>query len=84
MARFIIYNEVPKPTKEKEEVWKLYFQQGKYIYDNGESDEGYRFIWRRPDGTLQAARGQARIPSKKELLELLDLASEEGWFKDEK
>ena len=84
MARFIIYNEVPKPTKEKEEVWKLYFQQGKYIYDNGESEEGYRFIWRSPDGTLQAARGQARIPSKKELLELLDLASEEGWFKDEK
>lgn len=84
MARFQIYNEVSKPTKEKEEVWKLYFQQGKYIYDNGESEEGYRFIWRRPDGTLQAARGQARIPSKKELLELLDLASEEGWFKDEK
>lgn len=84
MARFQIYNEVSKPTKEEEEVWKLYFQQGKYTYDNGESEEGYRFIWRRPDGTLQAARGQARIPSKKELLELLDLASVEGWFKDEK
>lgn len=84
MARFQIFNEVSKPAKEEKEVWKLYFQKGKYIYDNGESEEGYRFIWRRPDGTLQAARGQARIPSKKELLELLDLASEGGWFKDEK
>jgi hypothetical protein len=84
MARFQIFNEVSKPAKEEKDVWKLYFQQGKYIYDNDESEEGYRFIWRRPDGTLQAARGQARIPNKKELLELLDLASVEGWFNEEK
>ena len=83
MARFKIYQEVTNSPDNEIEEWKLYFQSGKYIYDDGESDEGYRFIWRRPDGTLQAARGQARIPSKKDILELLDLASKEGWFKDE-
>lgn len=83
MAHFKIYHEVPNSADNEQKDWKLYFQSGKYIYDNGKSDEGYRFIWRRPDGSLQAARGQARIPSKKELLELLDLASKEGWFKDE-
>lgn len=25
-------------------------------------EEGYRFIWRKPNGNLQPARGQARIP----------------------
>lgn len=83
MARFKIYQEVTNSPDIEQGDWKLYFQYGEYFYDNGESDTGYRFIWRRPDGTLQAARGQARIPSKKDILELLDLASKEGWFKDE-
>ena len=82
MARFIIDSEVTNSSDLED--WSLFFQRGKYIYDDGNSDDGFRFIWRRPDGSLQAARGQARIPSKKDLLELLDLASKEGWFNDEK
>lgn len=84
MARFKIIKEVTNSPDKEQKVWKLYFQYGKYYYDDRTCEMGYRFIWRRPDGTLQAARGQARIPSIQELLELLYLASKEGWFKDEK
>lgn len=78
MSNFEIKNEVTNYDDPKD--WRLYFQWGIYHYDNGCSENGYRFIWRRPDGTLQAARGQARIPSKQDLFELLALASKEGWF----
>jgi hypothetical protein len=62
--------------------WTLCFQWCEYIY--GDEDDtrefGYRFIWRRPDGSLQAARGQARIPSFSDMNELLGLAKKEGWL----
>lgn len=61
--------------------WRLCFQWCTYTYDDGSPDEdGYRFIWRRPDGSLQAARGQARIPSTADILELLHLAARAGWL----
>jgi len=61
--------------------WRLCFQWCEYLYDNGDDPEfGYRFIWRRPNGHLQAARGQARIGSAEELEELIDLARNEGWY----
>ena len=44
-----------------------------------QEDNGYRFIWRRPDGTLQGARGQARIPSIANILELTAKALKAGW-----
>lgn len=28
--------------------WKLCFQWCLYVYDDGTSENGYRFIWRRP------------------------------------
>lgn len=59
--------------------WYLCFQYCKYHYDNGGTQEGYRFIWRRPDGTLQAARGQARLPSLSIILKLTSKALSEGW-----
>jgi hypothetical protein len=65
------------------DAWHLCFQQCRYIYDNGKMDEGYRFIWRRPDGSLQAARGQARIPSIKVARELMEQAEQSGWGKYE-
>ena len=49
------------------------------IYDDGSSENGYRFIWRRPDGSLQPARGQARIPSLNKATVLMDMAKSEGW-----
>jgi hypothetical protein len=61
--------------------WQLCFQWVTYTHDDGSpSEQGYRFIWRRPDGSLQPARGQARIPSASDLFELLQRATRDGWF----
>lgn len=59
--------------------WELCFQWCEYIFDNGNSEKGYRFIWKKPDGCLQAARGQARIPSVGVAMELISKAILEGW-----
>lgn len=63
--------------------WRLCFQWCRYIYGNGDMEQGYRFIWRRPDGSLQAARGQARIPSLAAARRLMDQAVSEGWGQNE-
>lgn len=62
--------------------WVLWLQWCLYVYDNGKSQNGYRFIWRRPKsegGSLQAARGQARLPSLQVAKALIDKAEKEGW-----
>jgi hypothetical protein len=61
------------------EGWKLCFQWCRYVYDNGALEHGYRFIWRRPDNSLQAARGQARLPSLKIVQSLISRAKADGW-----
>lgn len=66
-------------TGETTREWRLAFQWCQYVYDNGESQYGYRFIWRRPDGSLQPARGQARIPAIAVIEELTRNARNEGW-----
>jgi hypothetical protein len=50
-----------------------------YVYDDGTSENGYRFIWRRPNGSLQPARGQARIPSLELAEKLIKEARSRGW-----
>ncbi len=77
MANFKIQKEV---TNGLEGSWRLCFQYGTYYYDDNTSENGYRFIWRKPDGSQQPARGQARIPSGNDLLELISLATKEKWF----
>lgn len=77
MANVEIKNETPKARIND---WQLCFQQCVYHYDDGTQDNGYRFIWRRPDGSLQAARGQARIPDRTTLQTLLRQAHIEGWY----
>ena len=80
MARVQVINEIcdGQPL----EKWSLCFQFCRYIYDNGKMEEGYRFIWRRPDDrSLQAARGQARIPSIELAQELMQKAINAGWGK---
>lgn len=57
----------------------LAFEDCRYIYDNGTFDDGYRFIWK-IDGKRMAHRGQARLPSKKVIQELLDQAEKQGWL----
>ena len=77
MARFEIKHEV---TNGEVGYWRLCFQYGIYHYDVDADENGYRFIWRKPDGSLQPARGQARIPSTADIFELLALASKNGWL----
>lgn len=59
--------------------WALCLQWCRYVYDNGTLEQGYRFIWRRPDHSLQAARGQARIPSINVMKDLISRAEAAGW-----
>ncbi|MBS1535264.1 MAG: hypothetical protein JST78_09315 [Bacteroidetes bacterium] len=80
MARVRIINEV---SADEPNDWQLFFQWCEYIYDDGGSEYGYRFIWRRPDGSLQAARGQARIPDINSINELMELARVAGWLGSE-
>ena len=79
MARFRTICEVSKNGNL--EGWRLCFQYGTYYYDKVHSEKGFRFIWRY-NGNLKPQRGQARIPSLKDLFELLLLASEKGWLFD--
>ena len=78
MARVQIINEVPKPEL-KPMDWVLHLQWCKYCYDDGNMERGFRFIWRRPDGSLQPARGQARIVTLKDAEKLIDIARKQGW-----
>lgn len=60
--------------------WQLCFQWCRYRFDDQPLQYGYRFVWRRAeDGSIQAARGQARISSLKQAKELMDQATREGW-----
>lgn len=50
-------------------------------YDNRNGDARIEaIIWRQPDGTLQAARGQARIPDAAALQRLISAAHTAGWY----
>ncbi len=78
MARVQVLNEITD-EREKNRGYSLWFQWCRYIYDDGTLEYGYRFIWRRPDKSLQAARGQARIPSIALMETLIDKAKKAGW-----
>ncbi len=70
--------EIPEYKQDKG-GWRLCLQWGRYFYDDGRMEEGYRFIWRRPSGSQQAARGQARLPALKVAEVLFEAARERGW-----
>jgi hypothetical protein len=75
----IVLNEIAHP-EHRHNGWRLCLQWARYQYDDkSEPETGYRFIWRRPDGSLQPARGQARIPSLADAERLIWLARELGW-----
>lgn len=59
--------------------WELCYQWCLWVFDDGRSENGFRFIWRREDGSLQPARGQARLPSTDWALDLIKKAKNEGW-----
>ena len=77
-TRVQVINETPVHHENGE--WQLRLQWCRYIFPPGHGDEyGYRFIWVRPDGALQPARGQARIPSFAQIRSLMETAEDEGW-----
>lgn len=78
-TRVKVLYEVPSDRSTDTNTWTLCFQYVRYEFADGSEQEGYRFIWRKPDGNLQGARGQARIPSVAKALELISLAMAEGW-----
>lgn len=81
MARVQVINETTLDNSDPS-TWTLWFQWCRYLYDDGRMEYGYRFIWRWPKadgGSLQAARGQARIPSVDILEKLVAKAKSEGW-----
>ncbi|MEW5994484.1 MAG: hypothetical protein AB1744_08825 [Candidatus Zixiibacteriota bacterium] len=80
MAWVEIVNEV-RDSLAVPKDWTMCFQDCIYHYDDATPEPGYRFIWRRPDGSLQAARGQARIEDEAMLYRLLHQAIQAGWFK---
>ena len=77
MARVQIINRTG--MAQGEHGWRLEFQWCRYLLDDGGMQYGYRFIWIRPDGSLQAARGQARIPKISDALLLIQQAKDAGW-----
>jgi hypothetical protein len=83
MARVFVLNETTLDENPAPNQGTLWFQWCRYVYDGDEKSEcGYRFIWRRPDtngGGLQAARGQARIPSLTVIDQLIAKARMENW-----
>jgi len=79
LANIEILNEIdPGPSNS----WRLTFQRGIWHYGGGRSEEGYRFMYRRDDGSLQAARGQARIDTLDQAQALIDEARHLGWDKE--
>lgn len=78
MAHVKIHRQVPENATFGK--WTLCFQKVTYHYDDGGTQDGFRFIWRRPDGSLQAARDQARIETYEQMMALINQAKEEGFF----
>jgi len=79
IMRVQVINEVMRDDSSVTDQWNLCLQWCLYVFDDGSSQNGYRFIWRRPGGSLQPARGQARIPSLGQAMELIEMAQSDGW-----
>lgn len=62
-----------------DEGWRMCLQWARWVYTTGQVEHGYRFIWRRPDGSMHATRGQARLPSLIAIQMLVDVARQAGW-----
>jgi hypothetical protein len=73
--------KVIKETRKYNELgkWDLAFQYCEYCYDDKNSENGYRFIWITPEGHLLPTRGQTRIPSISDILNLVSKSIQEGW-----
>ena len=75
-TRIQVVNETPS---KHDGTWQLRLQWCRYLHADGGMQYGYRFIWLRPDGSLQATRGQARLPSFAVAERLFAAAKSQGW-----
>ncbi len=75
-TRVVILNEVTNGSKGD---WRLCFQYCRYEFGDGREQNGYRFIWTKPETSLQGARRQALLPSAADILELTASAIRAGW-----
>jgi hypothetical protein len=75
-TRIQVVNETPGKHDGK---WQLRLQWCRFLHADGSMQYGYRFIWIKPDGSLQATRGQARVPSLAAVQQLFAQAKAEGW-----
>jgi hypothetical protein len=59
--------------------WMLCLQWCRYGAGDGHIKYGYRFIWRRPDNSLQTVRAQSMLPSLGHISRLMEKSENEGW-----
>ncbi|EGU4055051.1 hypothetical protein HX307_004990 [Salmonella enterica] len=79
-TRVYVINEATDPaTTDRDTHHTLWLQWCRYVYDDGESEMGYRFIWKKPNGNLLPSRGQARLPSISCIQRLINEANNQGW-----
>jgi hypothetical protein len=79
VAQVHVLKETTSDSSDSTKDWRLFCQWCRFELEEYGTQFGYRFIWRRPGGNLQAARGQARIPSAAEAKALINKAIVEGW-----
>jgi hypothetical protein len=72
----VVLHEVSQGIKGN---WNLCFQYCLYECENEAEKNGYRFIWRRPDGSLHGTSGETCILSVSDILQLTSKALAEGW-----
>lgn len=73
-ARVTVVKEVTQPMGDH----TLCFQKVVYCYNDGETEEGFRFIYRDKNGALKAQRGQANLHSFNMIRHMLSNA-EKAW-----
>ncbi|EPC99224.1 hypothetical protein Lpp125_13469 [Lacticaseibacillus paracasei subsp. paracasei Lpp125] len=78
-ARVVVLDEVLPDELAQEGENQITFQKVIYTYSNGDNQQGYRFVYRRPNGHIQGARGQACIANLKIAKELISKAEAKGW-----
>jgi hypothetical protein len=71
-----VLHEVRLP--EKGNGYQLCLPYGFWHHDDQPREEGYRFMWRH-HGAIQPNMGQPRIPSLRQVRELMSPAEQEGW-----
>ncbi|GAA4770601.1 hypothetical protein GCM10023219_16570 [Stakelama sediminis] len=71
-----VLKEVGLHRSSKDSIW---LQWCDYSENTDNSETGYRFIWKDPEGKMQPHRGQARIPNLYLADALISKARLQGW-----